>query len=60
MNWIPISEQKPPTNEKVLLSTVVFGWRGEWRDAVCIGVYDGSERIKAWMPLPEPYKGGNG
>ena len=65
--WIPVSERLPNIEQDVLATTTLFGtrevtfaWRindGEWL------IREGSSEaanndILAWMPLPEPYKGG--
>ena len=60
--WIPISERLPDKNVEVLVTT-------EW-DCITIGemfsindwfIHEGAtnadiDDIKAWMPLPKPYK----
>ena len=55
--WIPVSERLPDFNDIVLAST--DSDYDELR--VILTVYSGEEfwfngKIKAWMPLPEPYK----
>lgn len=59
--WIPCSERLPKDNKEVLISCEWGvdigehshdGWRSEW-----INHYD-DDNVLAWMPLPEPYKGG--
>lgn len=51
--WIPCSERLPEEHEEVLTYNPVFGitfnsiHNGKWR-----------KHPVAWMPLPEPYKGG--
>jgi hypothetical protein len=65
--WIPCSERLPEENGKYLVC-----WRGEWGVNICFAEYskcgkywydasEGSEYrgVTAWMPLPEPYKGGD-
>lgn len=54
--WIPVSERLPDFNDIVLAST--DSDYDELR--VILTVYSGEEfwfngKIKAWMPLPEPY-----
>lgn len=61
--WIPVSERLPEIGEYVLCSQengdVGEGklfYDGEWficYDQTCRGSY----WVKAWMPLPEPWKG---
>lgn len=60
--WIPVSERLPGKNKEVLISCEwgvdigqydADGWRSEW-----INHYD-DDSVLAWMPLPEPYKGGD-
>lgn len=55
--WIPVSERLPNFNDIVLASA--DSDYDELR--VILTVYSGEEfwfngKIKAWMPLPEPYK----
>lgn len=60
--WIPCSERLPETDDKVLCQTVtkkgVFGmvigyyFDNRW----CCGM---NSNVTAWMPLPEPYSGGD-
>ena len=51
--WIPVTERLPEEHEEVLTYDSVFGitfdsiHNGKWR-----------KHPEAWMPLPEPYKGG--
>jgi hypothetical protein len=62
--WIPVSEKLPERDVNVLAyaRNISFDYQqvmwiddysGAW--AGCIG-YD--DEVLAWMPLPEPYKGG--
>ncbi len=62
--WIPISERLPEKNEWVLVSIKqpsgncyqeimrIDKYRGLWTDN--FDYY--ADYVKAWMPLPEPYK----
>ena len=62
--WIPVSERPPETGKEVFvylwgdvpyLASVNDG--GQWKtDQFYL---DADETPKAWMPLPEPYKGGD-
>ena len=60
--WIPCSERLPDTTDFVLTINIVSQC-GVYRfDGDCWLDYDGlfvNEGIRAWMPLPEPYKGGS-
>ena len=60
--WIPCSERLPDTTDFVLTINIVSQC-GVYRfDGDCWLDYDGlfvNEGIRAWMPLPEPYKGEN-
>lgn len=64
--WIPISERLPKDGEAVLMSYVAHGYPNLYIE---LGVYTekkflrfiSDDRVevfvvKAWMPLPEPYK----
>lgn len=65
--WIPCSEQKPEKEKEVLICTEhgmitdgIFHGDGEiieWDGATGDRCFD-SDEVIAWMPLPEPYKGG--
>lgn len=60
-HWIPCSIRLPESDEKVLCQTVtkkgavnfVSGYY--MSDRWCCGM---NSNVVAWMPLPEPYKGG--
>ena len=64
--WIPISEEKPDKNKPVLISGIhrKSGQRGVdiARYSGMVWQYDGFTfpdiKIEAWMPLPEPFEGG--
>ena len=56
--WIPVTERLPENPAQVL---VTYSWGevtvGEyWNNGEGWGTY--GEEVLAWMPLPEPYKGG--
>lgn len=63
--WIPCSERLPATEEKVLCCTVTrkgiknivigYFYRDESSGGWACGM---NSNVKAWMPLPEPWKGG--
>lgn len=57
--WIPVSEKLPDKDGCYLVSTT-----GTNNDIIDIAYYTEeiwhkASRIKAWMPLPEPYRGGD-
>ena len=65
--WIPVSERLPD-NPKDVLTTLSNGMVcigrhhsfGKWTfEAASIMVAFPEEAVIAWMPLPEPYKGGD-
>lgn len=65
--WIPVSERYPEPDERVLVTDgyCYYVWdcmsnRAEgyfWEDES--GYYHNKYDVVAWMPLPEPYKGGD-
>ncbi len=67
-NWIPCSERLPEHDGDVIMTNtkgqVKVGYHSEGRwwfikdDGYMTGVNDDANIIIAWMPLPEPYKGG--
>lgn len=66
-NWIPITEKFPQEDEDVLLQFpsnqgVGYYEDGDWMintgDGICSIIGYDEEKPIAWMPLPEPYKGG--
>jgi hypothetical protein len=62
--WIPVSEELPEDDRRVLISlwsyhsSVDIGWY-DYEDkcwsSEFVNAYDEGD-VKAWMPLPEPYK----
>lgn len=67
--WIPVEERLPDIDQSVLICTkygeITDGYRWNEKDWFCAwGEYNGAhvggeyDLIVAWMPLPEPYKGG--
>lgn len=67
--WIPCSERYPEQDERVIVTVGGYDcsvWdcmsnRGDdyfWEDEQ--GLYHNKYEVLAWMPLPEPYKEGNG
>ena len=62
MKWIPVSEMLPNRHHRVLC---YFKYEPESPDIIsentyiCSGMWmSESDKVVAWMPLPEPYKGG--
>ena len=61
--WIPVTERLPEECGEYLVTKQSIGWNCEEYDSVDIAYYDEDGRfhkankIFAWMPLPEPYKG---
>ena len=70
--WIPCSERLPdhPENDDYYLVTIQCEHYDGWDDYVTgfaewtkrgweeLSCYIGQIKVVAWMPLPEPYKGG--
>ena len=66
--WIPCSERLPDVGKNVLFTTDIYGgyvaegdrradgkwWQYRWNTVLK------NEDVVAWMPLPTPYKGGDG
>lgn len=59
--WIPVSERLPNRHQRVLC---YFKYEPESPDIISENTYIGSgmwmsesDKVVAWMPLPEPYKG---
>ena len=63
MKWIPVSERLPNRHQRVLC---YFKYEPESPDIISENTYIGSgmwmsesDKVVAWMPLPEPYEGEN-
>lgn len=62
--WIPCSERLPELDESVLATTTWNDITIAWRIGICEWfIHEGNTNAEtadviAWMPLPEPYKGG--
>ena len=61
--WIPVSERLPNRHQRVLC---YFKYEPESPDIISENTYIGSgmwmsesDKVVAWMPLPEPYEGEN-
>lgn len=68
MQWIPCSEKLPEIREGLYSSNCVLTTMvsADGSSFVCVGFYHkgigwingiNDEKVIAWMPLPEPYKG---
>lgn len=68
-HWIPCSERYPDMDERVLVYTVAHDYhvwdcmsnRADnyfWEDEE--GLYHNKYEVGLWMPLPEPYREGEG
>lgn len=70
--WIPVSERLPKQYERVLVTATVMqtaflkepkvavdvGYLiDEWEKAFILSAAGTRQYVKAWMPLPEPFKG---
>lgn len=61
--WIPVTQQLPEIGEKVLVSTkytvftqvfkCIYGTPDRWG-----WEHNTIKNVTAWMPMPEPYQGG--
>ena len=61
--WIPCSERLPEEYGEYLVTKRTIGWNCEEYGSNDIAYFDSdgfhkADKVTAWMPLPEPYKGG--
>lgn len=59
--WIPVSERLPKDGQNVLFcdNDIMVGYHVKGRPSTHFsqdGTYEDMKNIRAWMPLPEPYK----
>ena len=62
--WIPCSERLPEEYGEYLVTKRTIGWNCEEYGSNDIAYFDSdgfhkADKVTAWMPLPEPYKGGD-
>lgn len=63
--WIPVTERLPEEDTNVLVTLVkgrckvMYAKYDRQLQKFCVGNYIRSKYVTAWMPLPQPYKGGN-
>ena len=55
--WIPVSERLPDRHVLVLVYSKLFGFCIDYINNM--GEWYGTPKVLAWMPLPEPWKGGD-
>lgn len=60
--WIPCSERLPDEFGEYLVTKKAIGWNCEEYNLNDIAYFDNegfhkADKVLAWMPLPEPYKG---
>lgn len=63
--WIPVSERLPKDGQSVLFcdidDDIMVGYHVKGRPATHFsqdGTYEDMKNVRAWQPLPEPYKEG--
>lgn len=63
--WIPVTEKLPEDGQSVLFcdidDDIMIGYHVKGRHATHFsqdGTYEDMKNVRAWQPLPEPYKGG--
>ena len=69
MNWIPVAERVPEKSGEVLVCTdcgciVVVNYSSKHKqfnnyDSLCFENESVFDDVVAWMPIPEPFGGGN-
>lgn len=60
--WIPVSERLPEEFGEYLVTKKTIGWNCEEYNSNDIAYFDDegfhkSDKVFAWMPLPEPWEG---
>lgn len=63
LEWIPVSERMPEDGQSVLFcdidDDIMVGYHVKGRSDTHFsqdGTYEDMKNVRAWMPLPEPYK----
>ena len=64
--WIPVIERLPEEGKNVLFcdidNDIMLGYHLHYAPATHFverGAWEDVKNVRAWMPLPEPYKGGD-
>lgn len=63
-HWIPCSERLPQKTGEYLVTKISIGWNYEEYTENDVAYWDNhkgfckTEKVIAWMPIPEPYKEG--
>ena len=58
--WIPVTERLPEKFDYCLVSGDTSVWFARYVSGQFLGILSGHalDSVKAWMPLPAPYQGG--